>query len=75
MSFSFRRTQFRASSSRKSLGREQKRGMKGETGTGGGGAVEETLAHKTHHFEKLRLPTNATSDCCGTVSDQYINQQ
>ena len=30
MLFSFRRTRFRASSSRKSLGREQKRGVKGE---------------------------------------------
>ena len=60
MSFSLRRTRFRASSSRKPLGREQKREMKGEKG----GGEEETLARKLHHLEKLRLPTNATSDCC-----------
>ena len=34
--------------------------MKGEAG----GGQEETLARKLHHFKKLRLPTNATSDCC-----------
>lgn len=54
MLFSLRRTRFRASSSRKSLGREQKRGMKGVAG--GRGRRKRLQANSTI--------LNATSDCC-----------
>ena len=33
---------------------------------------KETLARKPHDFEKLRSPTNATSDWCGAGSVDYL---
>ena len=68
-SFSFaslRSKRFRASSSKK-LGREQKKYDKG-----GGGGEKETLARKTHDFDKLRSLTNAASDWCGAGSVDYL---
>ena len=68
-SFSFaslRSRRFRASSSKK-LGREQKKYYKG-----GGGREKETLARKTHDFDKLRSLTNAASDWCGAGSVDYL---
>ena len=60
---------FRASSSKK-FGREQKKkkSIKGE----GGGGEKETLARKTHDFDKLRSLTNAASDWCGAGSVDYL---
>ena len=39
---------------------------------GRGKGAKETLAHKPHDFEKLRSPTNAAFDCCGTGSVDYL---
>ena len=75
MSCSLRRTRFRASSSRKSLGREQKRGMKGEAG--GRGRRKRLQANSTILKNCVCSRTQlliVAKDCCGTVSDQYINQ-
>ena len=75
MLFSLRRTRFRASSSRKSLGREQKRGMKGEAG--GRGRRKRLQANSTILKNCVCSRTQlliVAKDCCGTVSDQYINQ-
>ena len=47
---------------RKSWDESKKNMIKGE----GGG--EETLARKTHDFDKLRSLTNAASDWCGAGS-------
>ena len=34
--------------------------------------MKKTLALKPHDFEKLRSPTNATFDWCGTGSVDYL---
>ena len=34
--------------------------------------MKEPLARKLHDFEKLRLPTNAASDCRGAGSVDYL---
>ena len=54
---------------REKLEREQKkkRGMTGEDW-----GKNETLARKPHDFEKLRSPTNATSDWCSAGSVDYL---
>ena len=54
---------------REKLEREQKK-KKGMTGEGWG--KNETLARKPHDFEKLRSPTNATSDWCSAGSVDYL---
>ena len=40
--------------------------------TGEGRGKKETLAHKPHDFEKLRLPTSKASDWCGVGSVDYF---
>ena len=64
---SLRNKRFRASSSRNVGTRAKKREWQGR-----GRGKKETLARKPHDFEKLRSPTNAASDWCGTCSVDYL---